>query len=130
MPRIDWAARSPRLGVRLKRARERLRLRMTRRGLAPSASLMATLLVPEAGTAGMTTTLVESTAKAAVGFVGGESATTGMISTSVMTVTESVLRAMAFSRLKLVTYLALAAGVTATALSAGLAPAGSRIVAA
>ncbi len=104
------------LGVRLKRARERLRLRMTRRGLAPSAGLMATLLVPEAGSAGMTTSLVASTAKAAVGFVGGESATTGMISTSVMTVTESVLRAMAFSRLKLVTYLALAAGVTATAL--------------
>ncbi len=102
----------------------------TRRGAGSLwPRLMATLSAQhlEVGSPGMTTTLVSvTTAKAAVGFVGGESATTGMISTSVMTVTESVLRAMAFSRLKLVTYLALAAGVTATAVG-GRAPAGSRI---
>src|SRR5262249_954598 len=35
------------IGVRLRRARERLRLRMTRRGLAPTAGLLASLVGAE-----------------------------------------------------------------------------------
>ena len=103
------------IGVRLKRARERLRTRMTRRGLAPTASLMAALLGAEVASP-MPGALVEATARAALGFVSGNAAASGLVSQSVLAVSESVLKTMAFSRLKLITHVALAAGATAAAL--------------
>ena len=64
----------------------------------------------------MPAALVDATARAALGFVSGNAAATGLVSQSVLAVSESVLKTMAFSRLKLATHVALAAGATAAAL--------------
>ena len=57
------------IGVRLRRARERLRERLTRRGLAPTAGLIgATLFGADAASADVPSVLVDSTVQAAMGF--------------------------------------------------------------
>jgi RNA polymerase sigma factor (sigma-70 family) len=102
------------IGVRLRRARERLRARMARRGLAPTASLLATLLAPaEAASAIPPPVLVESTIKAAMGFVVNPGATAELARTPAIALTERILQTMAFSRFKAATHLALAVGITA-----------------
>ncbi len=55
------------IGVRLRRARERLRNRLTRRGLAPIAGLLGVLLRGEDAAAAMPTVLIDSTVRAAMG---------------------------------------------------------------
>ncbi len=99
------------IGVRLRRARERLRMRMTRRGLAPAAGLLSVLLDAEASSAYVPSALVENTTAAAMGFAANTATATGAVSAPVAALTERMLRTMAFSRLKLATYLALAAGI-------------------
>ena len=102
------------IGVRLRRARERLRARMARRGLAPTASLLATLLVPsEAASACPPAVLVEATIKAAMGFAADPGAAAGLARTPAIALTERILQTMAFSRFKAMTHLALAIGITA-----------------
>jgi RNA polymerase sigma factor (sigma-70 family) len=103
------------IGVRLKRARERLRLRLTHRGLAPTAGLIGTLLGADAATASLPAALVDSTAQAAIGFAANAAATSGLVSTSVVTLTESVLKTMAITRLKLALGIAIAVGIATTA---------------
>jgi RNA polymerase sigma factor (sigma-70 family) len=100
------------IGVRLRRARQRLRARMARRGLAPTASLLASLLAPEAGVASPPALLVDSTVKAAMGFAASSSATAGLASTPVIALSERILRLMAFSRFKLAIQLGLAIGIS------------------
>ena len=100
------------IGVRLRRARQRLRARMARRGLAPTASLLASLLAPEVGVASPPTMLVDSTVKAAMGFAASSSATAGLASTPVIALSERILRLMAFSRFKLAIQLGLAIGIS------------------
>jgi RNA polymerase sigma factor (sigma-70 family) len=102
------------IGVRLRRARERLRLRMTRRGLAPTAGLLATVLGAEVARAKLPPLLVDSTVHAAMGFAASGAAATDLASTSVIALTETVLRTMAFSRLRLAVHLALGVGIAAT----------------
>jgi RNA polymerase sigma factor (sigma-70 family) len=102
------------IGVRLKRARERLRLRMTRRGLAPTAGLLASMLGAEVASSQLPPVLVDSTVHAAMGFSASNAAATELASSSVISLTEAVLRAMAFSRLKLVMHLAVGVGIAAT----------------
>jgi RNA polymerase sigma factor (sigma-70 family) len=102
------------IGVRLRRARERLRVRMTRRGLAPTASVLVALLGAEVVSARVPSTLIESTVAAAMGFAARNAAATELASTSVIAVTETVLRAMAASRIKLAMNLAVGVGIAAT----------------
>ena len=93
------------IGVRLRRARERLRARMVRRGLVPTASLLASLLAPEAGAMCPPEVLVDSTVEAAMGFA----------STPVIALSEKILRVMAFSRFKMAMQLGLAIGISGAA---------------
>lgn len=85
------------LSVRLKRAKERLKARLSRRGLAVAAGL------PDAGDlprGGLTQALAASTARAAVAFSTGEGASAGLISASVLNLTRGALKAMSLIQLK------------------------------
>ena len=100
------------IGVRLRRARERLRVRLTRRGLAPTAGLLGAFFGLEAASAPLPAVLISSTARAAAGFASGKAATAGMASASVVALSHAVLMTMNLARLKLATGLLLAVGLT------------------
>jgi RNA polymerase sigma-70 factor (ECF subfamily) len=91
--------------TRLVRARERLRGRLSRRGVALSAGTFSTLLAQEA--AAVPPGLAEATGKAALSFAAGHAAATG----TVVALTEGVLRAMWLTKLKIAAAVLLAAGV-------------------
>ncbi len=101
------------IGVRLRRARERLRERLTRRGMAPTAGLLGTLLCADRASAWMPPVLVDSTVQAAMGFAASKAAATGLVSASVASLTAAVLRTMALARLKVAMSVAMAVGITA-----------------
>ncbi len=101
------------IGVRLMRARERLRARLTRRGLAPTAGLLGALLYVEDATARLSHPLVDSTVRAAMGFASGPAATVGLVPAPVIALTQGVLRTMALGRLKAAAGLAVAIGIAA-----------------
>jgi len=93
------------IGVRLRRARERLRERLTRRGLAPTAGLIGGALCgADIATAGVPAMLVDSTVQAGMGFAA----------TPILSLSQGVLATMALIRLKAAATLVLAVGVTAT----------------
>ncbi len=101
------------IGVRLRRARERLRVRLTRRGLAPTAGLLGVLLGSETASAQVPSLLVDSTVQAAMGFAAGKAAATGLVSVPVSALTDAVLRTMTLARLKIAMGVALAVGIAA-----------------
>jgi RNA polymerase sigma factor (sigma-70 family) len=99
----DEAAR--RLGLslstikrRLERGRERLRIRLTKRGLALSAALSVCALSPTIGSA-LPPTLLKSTILAAASIVAGNSKAAGLVSAHVAALTQGVIKAMFVSRL-------------------------------
>jgi hypothetical protein len=113
--RLGWPAGT--LRSRLARGRQRLRDRLTRRGLAPSVAPALAWLTGDAPVAAVPATLAEITTDAAVRLVA-KRATTGALA-SVGSLTEGVLRAMFFSKIKVITAGALAFGLVAgTALLA------------
>jgi RNA polymerase sigma factor (sigma-70 family) len=81
------------VSVRLSRARELLRSRLTRRGLALPAAWVAGTNLVESTKAAMPTGLAESTIKAAMRLANGEVMAGGVVSASVAKLTEAVLRA-------------------------------------
>jgi RNA polymerase sigma factor (sigma-70 family) len=96
---------------RLARARALLRDRLTRRGLALSGGLLATLLAQNAAAASVPTELVNSTLNAATFIAAGQAATT--LSGSVAALTQGVLKAMWLTKLKIVTLVGLAVALAA-----------------
>jgi RNA polymerase sigma factor (sigma-70 family) len=109
------------IGVRLKRARERLRDRLVRRGVVPSAGLLAALLCADEAPACVPPVLVESTVQAAMGFATSKAAaacivSSGFVSSGVVAASEAVLWAMSLARLKLALALALSVGVGAAGI--------------
>src|SRR5262245_45194689 len=81
---------------RLARARRRLCAGLSRRGVAPTAALLAGLsAVGQAPAA-----LIASTARAATLTSAGHAAAAGIVSTNVVALTEGVLRAMLITKLK------------------------------
>ena len=93
---------------RLSRAKTRLHTRLTRRGCAPVASALAPFPVMHAPA--VPAKLASSALKSAMAFVAGRAAPVGVISASVATLTEGVLRTMFFSKLKIGALVALSAG--------------------
>jgi RNA polymerase sigma factor (sigma-70 family) len=77
---------------RLARARDRLRSRLSRRGVALSAGLLAALGADQAASATVPATLTDATIRAAVSFAGGQSMTTGTISAPVVSLVEAFLK--------------------------------------
>jgi CxxC motif-containing protein (DUF1111 family) len=102
------------IGVRLTRARDRLRERLTRRGLAPTAGLLAALSSGDDAAAAMPSVLIDSTVRAAIGFGSSPGTASSLVSVAVTALAERVLRAMAWTRLKPAIGLALAVGVAAS----------------
>jgi RNA polymerase sigma factor (sigma-70 family) len=101
---VDQAAR--RLGwplgtvqSRLARGRQRLRERLTGRGLAPSAGALAAALAAEEARAEVPIALAEATARAGIHLAAGRAAA-GAVPAAVLTLTEGVLRTMSLTRLK------------------------------
>jgi RNA polymerase sigma factor (sigma-70 family) len=92
---------------RLSRARDRLRGRLTRRGLASPPALMAGGMSPEA--TAMPAALLEATVRASLGFVSHSSTAMPLGATAPAGLAKGVLHAMMISRLK-VTALAAFAG--------------------
>jgi RNA polymerase sigma factor (sigma-70 family) len=104
------------VSTRLTRARELLRRRLTRCGLALSGALLALLLTEQTAVAAAPDGLVDATVKASLPFAAGRPAT-GLVSAKVLTLTEGALNAMFLTKLKLVTGVLVA--VTALGLGAG-----------
>ncbi|AGA26815.1 sigma-70 family RNA polymerase sigma factor [Singulisphaera acidiphila] len=102
------------IGVRLSRARQRLRLRMIRRGILPAAALTHAMFGAEGASTLVSSALVRTTVRGAAGFAASDTAATGLISASVVTLAVAVLKTRAVTRLKVATNLVLAVGITAT----------------
>ena len=87
------------LSSRLARAKSRLRDRLTRRGFALSAAALASVLAQDAHAVILPPVLVDSTIRVAT-LVAAGSSLAGVVSTSVATLTEGVLKAMLLAKLK------------------------------
>jgi RNA polymerase sigma factor (sigma-70 family) len=85
---------------RLAWAREQLRKRLDRRGLAVGAAALATLLTASAAGAALPVAQVLSTSRAALEFAAGSATAAGMSPTPVVALAEGVLRAMFLTKLK------------------------------
>ena len=94
---------------RLNRARELLRGRLARRGLALSAGLLTAALVPAASAA--PAGLLDVTAKAGLCFAAGDAAAGGLASAQAVALTKGVLHTMFLSKLKIVAALVLSVAV-------------------
>jgi RNA polymerase sigma factor (sigma-70 family) len=84
---------------RLARARERLRGRLTRRGLTLSAVALAAVLSEHAAAAGVPAGLAGATAGAAVVFVGGQSAAGTVVPPAAAALARQFLRGLLWTRL-------------------------------
>lgn len=99
------------VGTRLAWARERLRARLARRGLALSAAGLATLLAEKAATASVPPFVVAITVKAATIATAGQAVAAGVISARAAALSQGVLHAMFISKLKSITLLVFVAGI-------------------
>ncbi len=98
---------------RLARARERLRVRLVRRGLALSSGLFAALLVEKIVSTTLPAALADSTFKIAIQFAAGKAATAGVFPEKVIALTTGVLRTMFLAKLKTMGMLVLSLGLLA-----------------
>jgi RNA polymerase sigma factor (sigma-70 family) len=85
---------------RLARARTMLAKRLTQRGVVLSGWMLATVLSQKVASAGVPSSVVSSTIKAASLFAVGQAATTGAISVKVAALTEGVAKAMFLNKIK------------------------------
>jgi RND family efflux transporter MFP subunit len=83
---------------RLERAREQLRKRLTRRGVALSAGALTAIISPQA--TALPPALVGGTLGAATLLVGGKSVAAGAVSPQVLSLTDGVIRTMFLAKLK------------------------------
>ncbi len=121
---------------RLARARELLRRRLTRRGLALSSAALVSQLSLRDATAAVPAALASATLKAAQAFVvraGASLALSSAVPASVTTLVEGALHTMALNQLKMIALpLLLVSGTVATVVAVGAAqqlggpPAGAR----
>ncbi len=115
--RLGWPVGT--VKSRQARGRERLRGRLTRRGLAPVAGGVAAELSTSTARAAISEALLTSTVKIAV-LVARGTATAGAISALTLTATHGVLRAMWLTRLRIAAGVILVLGTVVTATSLAL----------
>ncbi len=127
---MSYQAAAARLGVsadtirgRLARARERLRARLTRRGIEIPAILDAGR--PPIPAVAVRPGLMQATTRAATTLSAGEAASSGMISRSVVSLCERTCRTMILTKLKAFAA-ALVLGVVAAGAVVSAQPAGGR----
>jgi RNA polymerase sigma factor (sigma-70 family) len=121
---LGWPAGT--VSGRLARARDLLRARLTRRGLAPTAAL-AEAVLSQPAPAAMPTSLVQATLRSALALAAGPGHAGGTLSAPVATLLKGVLDAMFVTKLKLaalvvLTFAATGAGTWALAQSNRTAP--------
>jgi RNA polymerase sigma factor (sigma-70 family) len=109
---------------RLERGRDLLRNRLARRGVAFSAALLPTVLLDQATAASVPAPLAAATVKAAVGFAGGATAAATGVSAKVITLAETVQRAMFLAKVKM----SLALVLTMSLVAAGAGLVGHRLL--
>jgi RNA polymerase sigma factor (sigma-70 family) len=95
---------------RLERARECLRTRLVRRGVALPAALLGTVFLSTQGTAALPAALAVGTVKAVARLAGGQ-ALARAVPATVATLTQGVLTAMSVKRVKMVAALVLTVGL-------------------
>ncbi|HEX3447935.1 MAG TPA: sigma-70 family RNA polymerase sigma factor, partial [Isosphaeraceae bacterium] len=105
------------VNVRVARARELLRDRLARRGLAYSTALAGAALVSDTAAAAMAVKLAQTTIKAAMQVAAGKSVTAGGVSAAVAQLTEGVLKTMTLKKVTVAAALVLTAG----SVSSGIA---------
>ena len=109
---LDWSVGYAVKGC-LERGREILRTRLAKRGLALSAAFAAPLLIGPGAQAAVPLTVTLATARAGMALLAGQ--TTGIVSTSALTLAQGALHAMFMTKLKI----AAAVLVALTTLAAG-----------
>jgi RNA polymerase sigma factor (sigma-70 family) len=122
---LGWAPGT--VSSRLARARQLLRTRLTRRGVAVSTGSVAALLAAEAASGAAPAVLLETTIRAAFLSAAGKAGAAGLISARAALLTKGVLRAMLLTRLKVAAGLLLVlglAGVGAGLFTQGMLAAG------
>lgn len=92
---------------RLVRAREMLARRLARQGLTLSAALLGGVLSAQGASAAVPATVMSSTIQAATLLAAGQAAAGGAISASALALSQGVITAMQFTKLKTVTALLL-----------------------
>ena len=98
---------------RLARGRERMRLRLMRRGLAPSAGLSGSMLAVEVNSATVPAGLVEATLRVATRTAAGKAAMAGAVPAAVAALSETVIRTMLMTKLRIAASALLILGVVA-----------------
>ncbi len=98
------------VSIRLMRARELLRPRLERRGLALSAGMLAALLSENATAAAVSKSLVEGIVKAALLFAAGKT-TAGVLSGPAVALAEGALKSMLMTKLKVAAAILLVVGL-------------------
>jgi RNA polymerase sigma factor (sigma-70 family) len=96
---------------RLARARDLLRKRLLRRGLALSSSLLGALLAQQALSAAVPGALQTITTQAALRIAAGQTALSGLVTEPVTTLTKEVLKAMFVTKLRMTGLVLLVLGV-------------------
>jgi RNA polymerase sigma factor (sigma-70 family) len=109
------------VGVRLMRARDRLRARLTRRGLAPDATALLPL---SPRVEKLTATLATQTSRSAVNFAARTTLASGVVPSQAAGVALSVLRAMAVRKASGVVAAVFVCGVFAAGTALALQPRG------
>jgi RNA polymerase sigma factor (sigma-70 family) len=107
------------VGGWLARARAMLAKRLTQRGVALSGGALAAVLSHKVASAGVPTSVVCSTIKAATLFAAGQAAAAGAISVTVAALTEGVLKTMLVTKLKTLSVVLMVAVVGMMALGVG-----------
>jgi RNA polymerase sigma factor (sigma-70 family) len=102
---------------RLARARDRLRHRLTRRGVAPGVAMVGARSLAQGANTAIPSGWIETTARSATQFAGGKAAAT-VASANVAFLTQGTLKTMALAQIKLVMAYTLAAAVGATGVIA------------
>jgi RNA polymerase sigma factor (sigma-70 family) len=90
------------IAARLARARERLRQRLTRRGVTLSAGALTSLMAENALAGAVTSELVRATVQAALAYASGKTVAVGVLSAKAVVLTEGVLQMIWYAKMKLV----------------------------